>query len=589
MESRIESHHSDEGENMRRIIRPTVWVLALCGLFLWAPIASGQGHQSATGPQQRVTNSLFCSAYSPRQAYYSGVFVSTGQIPFLPERAAFLEFLKQNYKGPGQIPNTIACYGLHSVAEAQSVERRYINNDRQNKRNVIETGWTYGSAAPAETPPAPEQSSAGASVSTSAGSSTTGEKSPQALRAEESQDPRLKQMSAADRQYMLDQGAYAVEYCKDNATLNGLYSCSCFSQKVFDARIKTNGQTVQGTGGRFIRTPFTNLIFKLDIRDCVVPAKIEKYGSDRAYQVLKMDTQLSRSQLDQVSACVGSSLASSFQANPVPNTVVIDGLFNSALIPCREKAVGGGSSASPPPAGSSQAQPVAQAAPQTAVWQPAPAPQHRRIFDRLNQARNRASDAVRSTTGTNPAQPSNQSPQVPATPSTVTNQQLNANSALVHAVIVNNPAACVSAIEQGAQVNSLYHGDTMLNEAAMLGFLAVTRCLVEHGADVNAVGEFAGQHIPATLVAAEKGHVDIMSYLVEKGADPNVIAPNNQSLLMLTIANHGHIDSVKFLVEHGADVNYTRQGSHGPETALTFAQGLHHGEEVEYLRAHGAH
>jgi hypothetical protein len=238
-------------------------------------------------------------------------------------------------------------------------------------------------------------------------------------------------MSAADRQYMLDQGAYAVAYCKDNATLNGLYSCSCFSQKVFDARIKTNGQTVQvpdalrSGGKRDERTPFTNLIFKLDIRDCVVPAKIEKYGSDRAYQVLKMDTQLSRTQLDQVSACVGSSLASSFQVNPVPNTVVIDGLFNSALIPCREKAVGGGSSASAPPAGSSQAQPVAQAAPQTAVGQPA-APQHRSTFDRLNQARNRANDAIRGTTGTNPAQPSNQSPQVPAPHSAATNQQVDA-------------------------------------------------------------------------------------------------------------------------------------------------------------------
>src|ERR1035441_155748 len=127
-----------------------------------------------------------------------------------------------------------------------------------------------------------EQSPPGAPASTSAGSSTTGEKSPEALRAEESQDPRLKQMSAADRQYMLDQGAYAVAYCKDNAMLNGLYSCSRFSQKVFDARIKTNGQTVQGTGGRFTRTPFSNLIFKLDIRDCVVPAKIEKYGDRKS-------------------------------------------------------------------------------------------------------------------------------------------------------------------------------------------------------------------------------------------------------------------------------------------------------------------
>ncbi len=41
---------------MRRIIRPTVCVLALCGLFLWVPIASGQ-QTSATGTPQPVAGS----------------------------------------------------------------------------------------------------------------------------------------------------------------------------------------------------------------------------------------------------------------------------------------------------------------------------------------------------------------------------------------------------------------------------------------------------------------------------------------------------------------------------------------------------
>ena len=276
-----------------------------------------------------------------------------------------------------------------------------------------------------------EQSPPGAPASTAAGSSTTGEKSPEALRAEESQDPRLKQMSAKDRQYILDQGAYAVDYCKNNATLSGLYSCSCFSEKMVDARIKTNGERVvapNAVGSSVRREPFTNLIFKVDYRDCADPAKAEKYGSDRAYQVLKMDTQLSRPQIDQICACVGSSVAGGFKANPVPNMVVIDGMFNSALVPCREKAVGGGSSASAPQASSNQTQPAAQSPPQTAVGQPVPAPQPRSILDRLNQARNRANDAIHGTTGTNPPQSSNQSPQSAPAPSGVTSQQPNATA-----------------------------------------------------------------------------------------------------------------------------------------------------------------
>jgi hypothetical protein len=234
-------------------------------------------------------------------------------------------------------------------------------------------------------------------------------------------------MSAEDRQYILDQGAYAVEYCKNNATLNGLYSCSCFSEKMVDARIKTNGERVR-MAGRSGREPFTNLVSKVDYRDCADPAKAEKYGSDRAYEVLKMDTQLSRPQIDQISACVGSSLAGGFKANPVPNIVVIDGMFNSALVPCREKAVGGGSSASAPQASSNQTQPAAQSPPQTAVGQPVPAPQPRSILDRLNQARNRANDAIHGTTGTNPPQSSNQSPQSAPAPSGVTSQQPNATA-----------------------------------------------------------------------------------------------------------------------------------------------------------------
>jgi hypothetical protein len=365
-----------------------------------------------------------------------------------------------------------------------------------------------------------------------------------------------------------------------------------------DARIKTNGETVRvpdalrGTAGRREREPFTNLISKVDYRDCADPAKAEKYGSDRAYQVLKMDTQLSRPQLDQICACVGSSVAGGFKANPVPNMVVIDGMFNSALVPCREKAVGGGSSASAPQASSNQTQPAAQSAPQTAGRQPAPAPQRGSILDRLNQARNRANDAIRGTTGTNPAQPSNQSPQSAPAPSGATNQQLVANDALYHAIITNDPAKCVTAIKQGAQVNSRIKGDTMLSTAGSSG-LEVTKCLVEHGADVNAVSDSSGtgQHnyISVAFLAAERNHFDIMSYLVEEGANPNAISGGDTSLLMFAIG-HGNMDSVKFLVKHGADMNLTLKDFRGrPQTALTFAQLLHHGEEVEYLEAHGAH
>jgi ankyrin repeat protein len=132
----------------------------------------------------------------------------------------------------------------------------------------------------------------------------------------------------------------------------------------------------------------------------------------------------------------------------------------------------------------------------------------------------------------------------------------------------------------------------MLSTAGSSG-LEVTKCLVEHGADVNAVSDSSGtgQHnyISVAFLAAERNHFDIMSYLVEEGANPNAISGGDTSLLMFAIG-HGNMDSVKFLVKHGADMNLTLKDFRGrPQTALTFAQLLHHGEEVEYLEAHGAH
>ena len=160
--------------------------------------------------------------------------------------------------------------------------------------------------------------------------------SPAALHAQQSNDPRLKQMSADDRQFVLDQGVQGLNYCNSNVMLSNFYSCDCFSQKVFEARINTINQTVRVAGGSQ-RTPLVNLISKLDIKSCVAPTKIVKYGSDRARDVLQFN-HLSPSQLDQVSACVGSTLSAKCQALPDENIDAVNGLFNSAVVSCTENA-----------------------------------------------------------------------------------------------------------------------------------------------------------------------------------------------------------------------------------------------------------
>jgi hypothetical protein len=416
------------------------------------------------------------------------------------------------------------------------------------------------------------------------------EQSPAELAAEQAADPRLKAVSADDRKFILDEAASAIGYCKTNDMLMNLYSCSCFSGKVLNERIKTNGQTIVERTRK--RIPFVNLIASLDISECVVPAKITKYGTNRAYETLKMDPNYSTTQLDQISQCVGADLTERFQAQPISNIRVIDGMFSSALIPCRERIMNGQSAISrgtlrnAPSTATRAPQAEAGAAPQTSATQSNRAPQRTSIFDRFKQAQDRANAAIQRTVGAS-APPPNQSAQSTGRSMSAANQQINANNALFHAIITNNPVACSDAIKQGAQVNSLYNQDTMLNEAAMAGGLDVTRCLVEHGADVNAVGRLFGQNMSPVWVAATKRHFDTLTYLIEKGANVNVLQ-GNQSLLMFMVAD-GDLDSVKLLVEHGADINYTRQGNHGPQTALTVAKAMRHADEIEYLEAHGAH
>ncbi|HYL36046.1 MAG TPA: hypothetical protein VEV17_09055 [Bryobacteraceae bacterium] len=148
---------------MRRIIHPTDCALALCGLFLWAPIASGQGLPRANGPRTEVTNYLFCVAgegANQSTLYYSSDFVTTGQ-NIRPVQEAFLGFLRQrySYRGNPAVEQPVQCTDVHSVEESRSVERIYINRDRQNKIMVVETGWVYGSAS-ADVAPAASSSDA---------------------------------------------------------------------------------------------------------------------------------------------------------------------------------------------------------------------------------------------------------------------------------------------------------------------------------------------------------------------------------------------------------------------------------------------
>ena len=75
--------------------------------------------------------------------------------------------------------------------------------------------------------------------------------------------------------------------------------------------------------------------------------------------------------------------------------------------------------------------------------------------------------------------------------------------------------------------------------------------------------------------AAANGHLDMVKYLVSKGAD---VRARFDFALQCTAFN-GHLDIVKYLVENGADVRAC------DDFALRWAAANRHWDIVKYLRS----
>lgn len=123
------------------------------------------------------------------------------------------------------------------------------------------------------------------------------------------------------------------------------------------------------------------------------------------------------------------------------------------------------------------------------------------------------------------------------------------------------------------------YGDTALMAASLKGQLEAAKVLLANGAEINPPG-WTPLHY-----AAFEGRAQMVTFLLDKGANKNAIAPNEFTPLMLAVRN-GHEDAARAILYGDPDVNYKTPST--GDTALKLAEKRGLAPVVELLKRAGA-
>ncbi|CAG9773085.1 unnamed protein product [Ceutorhynchus assimilis] len=123
---------------------------------------------------------------------------------------------------------------------------------------------------------------------------------------------------------------------------------------------------------------------------------------------------------------------------------------------------------------------------------------------------------------------------------------------------------------------------TPLMEASQEGHLELVRFLLEYGANVNAITQ---TNDTALTYACENGHTDVADLLIQYGANIEHESEGGRTPLMKA-CRAGHLCTVKFLIDKGANVR--KQTSNNDHTPLSLACAGGHLPVVQLLLENNA-
>merc|ERR1712113_207668 len=119
----------------------------------------------------------------------------------------------------------------------------------------------------------------------------------------------------------------------------------------------------------------------------------------------------------------------------------------------------------------------------------------------------------------------------------------------------------------------------LLLNACKKGHLAVVKYLLEKGANVDAHN--IEESTSSLILACNGGHLEVVKYLVEEGADVHARDSLHDSTLMVA-CKVGHLELTKYLVEKGVDIHARNIRN---MTAFDFASMYGHADISTYLRS----
>lgn len=128
-------------------------------------------------------------------------------------------------------------------------------------------------------------------------------------------------------------------------------------------------------------------------------------------------------------------------------------------------------------------------------------------------------------------------------------------------------------------------GRSLIHIAAAKGHLNIVKFLVENGADVNLMEKI--HNLRPLHFASRYGHLKVVMFLLEKGADLHAREKDNETALSYAVSSPS-LDTVKFLVEKGLKVNDMESKRKVRPIYYAIAWNEGNTEIVEYLLSKGA-